>query len=110
MVSLILTSNTHYTFFTLLPPFHCINVFVHTADVDYVSALETFILNNGNREECLDVATLDDGIVEEQEMFSVFLAVSDSTVEVVRSNSTGVIVDRDGRFLQQLAVQSVDLL
>ena len=75
---------------------------VRTADVDYASAFEMLTITDADREVCLVVATLDDDIREDPETFSVFLISTDPTVEVVRSNSTGVILDDDqGKILQQ---------
>ena len=73
---------------------------VHTAGVDYISAFATLTLTNTVDEVCLVVVTLDDDTQEGSETFNVFLISTDPTVDVVRSNATGVILDEVGRFLQ----------
>ena len=75
---------------------------VHTAGVDYISAFAVLTFTDDVREVCLVVVTLEDDSPEGSETFSVFLISTDPTVDVVRSNSTGVILDEgEGKFLQQ---------
>lgn len=67
---------------------------------DYNASAATRLFTNSTRRVCLDVVTLQDAIEEfPPETFNVILSSDDLSVQIGRSNSTGVILDDECKFL-----------
>ena len=64
------------------------------SDYSSISTTLTFTLNAP--EQCADINTLEDSILEDPENFFVHLATSDEDVKVQYNYSTVTILDNDG--------------
>lgn len=67
---------------------------------DYTGLSTTLTLEPGAERASIDIHTLDDSFVEDNETFTVEMVTSDPTVLLSNINRTVLIIDNDGQWIE----------
>ncbi len=85
---------------------------IQASDTDFVSASDTRTFTaTDTTDKCINITTIQDNVLEANEMFTVSLSVVSPTtgVTIQRSQTTVVIVDDDGRIIAWLQLEIYDM-